>query len=203
MARQSPEIGPVVDVEHHLAAVRLGDADRLPLGSGSAVTGEMRAGDNDRAGRGDEGLVDVPLVQRHVGAVGAHEDHRRDAFGLDRKQNQRSEARGVRLHALDRHALAHELFADEGAHLLAADTGQQRRLQPKPRRADRDVGRAAADGLGEGCDVFQARPDLLAVEIDGRASDRDDVERAGGFIRWCDHSDLPLSLSPRLGRRRG
>ncbi len=31
MAGEAPEVRPVVDVEHDLAAVRLGDADRLAL----------------------------------------------------------------------------------------------------------------------------------------------------------------------------
>jgi hypothetical protein len=38
MAEKTPEIGAVIDVEHHLAAVRLGDADRLSLRSGGCFT---------------------------------------------------------------------------------------------------------------------------------------------------------------------
>ncbi len=61
MAGQAPEVRPVVDVEHDLAAVRLGDADRLALRGVGVGAREMRAGDDDRARRGDEGLVDVVL----------------------------------------------------------------------------------------------------------------------------------------------
>ena len=43
----------------------------------------------------DEGLVDVALVERHVGAVGAVEDHGRDALVLDRKQHQRRQPVGI------------------------------------------------------------------------------------------------------------
>ena len=51
-------------------------------------------------------------------------------------------------------------------------------LQAQPGGADGDIGRAAADRLGEGGDILQPGADLLAVEIDGRAADGDDVQRA-------------------------
>ena len=54
----------------------------------------------------------------------------------------------------------------------------KRRAQPKTRRADGDVGRAAADRFGEGRDVFEARADLLAIEVDRGTADGYDVERA-------------------------
>ena len=44
-------------------------------------------------------------------------------------------------------------------------------FRPEPRRADGDVGRAAADGLGEASDVLEPAADLLAVEIDRSAAD--------------------------------
>jgi len=52
----------------------------------------------------------------------------------------------------------------------------QCRFQPEPRRADRDIGRAAADGFRKGTDIFQPRTDLLTVKVDGRAADGDHVE---------------------------
>ena len=65
-------------------------------------------------------------------------------------------------------------------------------FQPEPRRADGDVGRAAADGLGEGRHVLQPPADLLAIEVDGGAADGDDVEGVAGWRR-------PM----RTGGRRG
>ena len=151
---------------------------------------EMRAGDDDGARGRDESLVHILFRQRHVGAVGAHEDHRRDAFVLDREQHQRRQPLLVGGDALDRHALAHQLLADEAAHLLVADAGEQRRAQAKPRGADRNVSRATTDRLGETRDIFEARADLLAVEVDRGAADGDDVERTRPRM-LCSHGILP------------
>ena len=85
---------------------------------------------------------------------------------------------------VDRDALAHQLLADEAAHLLVADAGEQRRAQAEPRGADGNVGRAAADRLGEGGDVLEPRADLLAVEVDRGAADGDDVERTLVCLRF-------------------
>ena len=90
VAGEPPEVRPVVDVEDDLAAVLLGEARSLssarprPLGFEKCVPVTTIG-----AAAGDEVFVDVALVERHVGAVGAIEDHRRDALGLDRKQHQR------------------------------------------------------------------------------------------------------------------
>ena len=54
-----------------------------------------------------------------------------------------------------------------------------RGLEAEARRADRDVGGAAADRLGEGAHVLQPAADLLAVEVDRGAPDGDDVKVLG------------------------
>ena len=121
--------------------------DRLALRGLGVVARKMRAGDDDGARRGDERLVDVVGFERHVGAVGAVEDHRRDAFLLHRQQHQRRQPVGIGDKAVDRNALAGKLLANEAAHLLVADARKQRRTQAEPGRADGDVGRTAADRL--------------------------------------------------------
>ena len=57
----------------------------------------------------------------------------------------------------------HELLFDHPRELLVADTRQERRTQAETRGADRDIGRAATDRLGERGDILQPRADLLAV----------------------------------------
>ena len=71
---------------------------------------------------------------------------------------------------------ADHLLADETAHRLVADAGDEAGPQAEPRRADGDVGGAAADGLGEGRHVLEPPADLLAVEIDRGPADGDDVQ---------------------------
>src|SRR5690606_21290107 len=53
-------------------------------------------------------------------------------------------------HAAGVDAFALQLFADEAAEVVGADPGQQRAAQAQPGRADRGVGGAASDVLGEG-----------------------------------------------------
>ncbi len=184
VAGKAPEVGAVVDVEHHLTAIGLGDADRLALGGIAVGFREMRAGNDDGARRADKVFVDVVFAERHVGTVGAHEDHWRDTLVLDRQQHQGGQPFLVGGDALYRDALAYQLFADEAAHLLVANAGEQRRAQAEPRGADRNVGRAAADRLGEGGDVFEARADLLAVKVDRCTANGDDVERTIVCLRF-------------------
>ena len=198
MTRQPPQVRPIVDVEHDLAAILLGDLDSLALRSFGIVAREMRAGDHDRACRLDEILVHIFRRQRHVGAVGAVEDHRRDAFILDRKQHQRRQPFRVGDDAAGRHALALHLFLDVAAHLLVADTRDDAGFEAEPRRADGDVRRAAADRFGEGADILQPRPNLLTVEVDGCTPYRYNVESSGRGhgpvppkIRHCGFIEAP------------
>src|SRR6266478_3963853 len=74
VSANSPQIGSIVDVEDYSASVRLGDLDRLVLRSRGRWNGEMGAGDQDRARRGDEAFVDVVLAQGTVCAVVPVED---------------------------------------------------------------------------------------------------------------------------------
>ena len=135
---------------------------------------------SDGARRGDEGLVDVVLAERHVGAVLAVEDQREGLLVLDRRGGPaRSAAPGrsrCRRSPRPRGASCSRMkrpICSSPTRVMSAG------LQAEPGRADGDVGRAAADRLGEGGDVLQARADLLAVEIDRGAADGDDVERFG------------------------
>ena len=176
MAREAPEIGPVVDIEYHFAAVLFRQPHRLLLRRVRIGAGEMRAGDDDGGGLGDEILVDVAFIERRVGAVGAVENQRKRPLVAHAEDDERGEARGIGAQAARVDALARELLADEAAHMLVADAADQRRPEAEPRRADGDVGGTAPDGLGETGHVLEPPADLLAVEIDRRAADGDDVE---------------------------
>ena len=179
MTGEAPEVRAVVHVEQNLAAGRLGDPHRLAARRLDAGRGEMRAGDHDRTRRSDEGRVDLVLDQAHIGAIGPIEDVRLVLVVAHAEQHQRRQPMRVGDHAIQRHALASELFADEAAHLLVADARDQPGLQSQARRADRHVGRAAAHRFGERADILKPPADLLAVEIHGRATDRDHVETVG------------------------
>src|SRR5215212_2892535 len=136
----------------------------------------MCARHDDGCGGGDEALVDVLFRERHVGAVVAVEDQRKGILVPHAEDHECGQTLLVSDNALCRDTFALHLLTDESAHGLVADAGDEAGFQPKPRRADGDVRRAAADGLGEGSHVFQAPAYLLAVEIDGRAADGDDIE---------------------------
>ena len=131
------------------------------------------------------GRIDVALVERAVGAIVAIEDEREGLFVADAEQDKRGQPDRIGPDAGDVDALARALLADEAAHVLVADPGDEAALQAEARRADRDVGRTAADRLGERRHVLQAAADLHAVEVDRRAADGDDVE-AGIGAPWRD-----------------
>ena len=130
-----------------------------------------------RAGRGDEGFVDVLLAQRHVGAVLAVKDQRKPMVVADAKEDKRGQPRGVGLDALHIDPLARKFLADEAAHVFVADPRDDRRFQPEPRRPRRDVGGRAADILAERPHILKPPADLHAIEIDRGPADGDDVER--------------------------
>ncbi len=192
MTGKAPEVRAIVDVESHPSPRGARDADRLLQRGRRTGLREMRAGHDDGAGRADEVGVDVGLGQAHVRAILAIEEKREGAVILDRQDGERGEPLPVDLDAIKRHALAGKLLADEAAELLVADPGDEPGLQPKPRRADRDIGRRAPDRLREARHILQARADLLPVEVDGRAPEGDDVEGRDRIIR------VALSHCPRL-----
>ena len=177
VAGDAPEVRAVVDVERRPRAVLAGEGQRLQHRRLGARVAEMGAGREHGAGLGDEALVDVVLGQPHVGAVLAVEDQREALVVADAEDDQRGQPLGVDLHPAGVDALAGQLLDDEAAHVLVADAGDHRGLQPQPRRAAGDVGRRAADVLREGAHVLQAPADLVAVEIDRRPADGDEVER--------------------------
>ena len=184
MARESPQIRSIIDIEDDLRAVSLGQRDRLRLRRRGGWLGEMGARHDDRAGASDQRFVDVALIQRHVCAVGPIEYRRRHPLGLHGEQHQAAQAVLVGVHPIDDDTLANQLFANETAHLFGADARDQRRPEPEPHSADGDVGGATAYGLGEACDVLEPAADLLAVKVNGRAADRDQIERlvSGGVF---------------------
>ena len=149
VAGDAPEVRAVVDVERGARAVLAGEGQRLQHRGLGARVAEVGAGGEHGAGLGDEALVDVVLGQPHVGAVLAVEDQREALVVADAEEDERGQPLGVDLHAAGVDALAGQLLDDEAAHVLVADAGDHRGLQPQPRRAAGDVGRRAADVLRE------------------------------------------------------
>ncbi len=126
MAGKPPEVRAIVDVEDHLRAIGLGDADRLLLRGFGVRLGKMRAGDEHGAGGLDEILAHVVFADRHVGAVFAVEDGREGLVVFNAEQHESREPRRIGLDSSRLHALAGQMFLDEGAHLLVADAGDDR-----------------------------------------------------------------------------
>ena len=197
VAGDAPEVRAVVDVERRPRAVLAGEGQRLQHRRLGARVAEMGPGGEHGAGLGDEALVDVGLGQPHVGAVLAVEDQREALVVADAEEHQRGQPLRVDLHAAGVDALAGQLLDDEPPHVLVADAGDHRRLQPQPRRAAGDVGRRAADVLGEGAHVLQASADLVAVEVHRRPADGDEVERLHRVFPFRSRCCAGRSGSPR------
>ena len=177
VAGDAPEVRAVVDVERRPRAVLAGEAQRLQHRRLGPRVAEMGAGGEHRPGLGDEALVDVGLGQPHVGAVLAIEDQREALVVADAEDDQRGQPLGIDLHSARVDPLPRQLLDDEPPHVLVADAGDNGAPQPEPRRAAGDVGRRATDVLREAPHVLQAPTDLVAVEVDRRPPDGDEVQR--------------------------
>ena len=59
----------------------------------------------------------------------------------DPEQHERRQPLLVRLDAADIDAFADQLLANEAAHVLITDAGNERRLETQPRSARRDISR--------------------------------------------------------------
>ena len=131
VAGEAPEVRAVVDVERGAGAAVAGERQRLQDRGLGAGVGEMGAGDDDGAGVGDERGVDVGFAEGHVGAVLAEEDHREVVLVADAEDDERGQPLGVGDDAADVDAFGDQGLADEAAHLLVADAGDQPRLRPR------------------------------------------------------------------------
>jgi hypothetical protein len=197
LAGQAPQHRAVVDVEGHPAAGRLDRLGRLQAGRVDAGLRQVGAVDQHRAGPGEPGLVDVAGLQRHVGAVLAIEDQRKGVAVADAQDDQGGQALGVGQHAGHVDALAGQLFADEAAHVVGADPGQQAGLQTQARAARGGVGRAAAQVLGERGHVLQPSADLLAVEVHAGTAHGDQIE-SFSVLRHASSTSLGAGFSPAI-----
>src|ERR1700733_15671706 len=187
MAGEPPQVRPVIDVEHDPTPRGAGDSHRLSLRGSGIGAREMRAAHQHSPGALDILRIDVALVERAIRAILAVEKEREGLFVADAEQHERGEADRIGPNASDVDALSRALLADESAHVLVADAGDEAAFQPQTRRADRDVGWATADRLGERGHVLQPAADLRAIKVDRRAADGDDVQagtkRHGGLTQ--------------------
>src|SRR3546814_2731029 len=89
----------------------------------------------------------------------------------DPEEHQRGQPLRIGRDARRGHALARQLLADEAAEVVCAHPRQQPGPQSEPGRADRGIGRAATDVLGERGHVLETPADLLAVQVDAGRSE--------------------------------
>ncbi len=188
VARDAPEVRPVVDVERCLQPPLARDPQRLQNRRLGARVAEMRPCGDDRARPADEVRVDVVFAQGHVGAVLAVEDQRKLLPVADAEDHERGQPLGVGPDAVRAHAVTPQLFQDEPPHMLVADTADQPGSQPQPRRPAGHVGRRAADILLERSHILQPAADLRSVKVDAGPADGDDIQGPGHRlplrIRW-------------------
>src|SRR5262249_23919119 len=104
-----------------------------------------------------------------VGIADAEDDQRRQPHRI-----------GLQRRGID--ALARELLAHEAAHMLVADAAEEGGAKPEAGAADGGVRGTPADIFGEAPHVLQPPAPLLAVEVDGDATDGDEVEARLGHI---------------------
>ena len=178
LSSESPQDRAVVDVEHRAHAVAAGVIERAAAGAVHLFGGEVRAGNQQCFGRGNVRLVEVRFVHCHVGTVFAVENQREGVAVLEAEQHERGQALMIDAYVADVATFLGERFGEEAPRMVVADAREHRRGEPKPRAAERDIGRRAAEILRKARYVFESRTNLLCVEIHPEAAEADDVEAA-------------------------
>ena len=177
-AGEAPQHRAVIDVERDARALLFRHAHRSATGFIRLRLRQVGARDQQSVGRADEGRIEILLRNRHVGAVVAVEHQREGIAVADAEEYQGGKFFRVGDDMAHIHAFGGKKFAHETAVVFIANAGEHGRLQPEARDADRGVGRRAAHVFVEGQHVFEAAADLLAVEVDRRAANADDIELA-------------------------
>ena len=123
LARQPPEHRPVIDVQNraHLVAARI--LERQPAHLVHLPGGEMRARDQQRTARGDEGLLEIADLQGHVRAVLPVEDQREAFPILEPEQNQRRQPLRIPYHMAHIAPLPGQRLGQKTPHMILAHPG--------------------------------------------------------------------------------
>jgi hypothetical protein len=124
---QSPQHRPIVHVEYHPAPGCLDPPRSTQARCEHAGRRQVCAVDQHGLRRGEQRMIEIELVERHVGAVFAIEDERKGFAIANSEHDQGGQALGIGVHAPHIHALAHEFFANESPHVIGADTSQESR----------------------------------------------------------------------------
>ncbi len=176
MSRNPPQIGAIVDVQGGFASMFTSQPHGLQDSRFSRGMRQVRAGCDKRPCLTDECLVYILLGECHVGAVLAIENQREMLFVSNPEKNESRQPLAVRDHPTDIDSFPDEFLTDETAHMFVTDPRDDRAFQSETRRAARNVCRTAANVFPERSHVFQAPPDLRAIQINAGATDRDYVK---------------------------
>ena len=95
---QAPQHRAVIDVEHAYHAVAGGVFQSLLRCGAGAGCGQVCAGDGQCAAAGDKALMNGIRINRHIGAVLAHEQQRKGVAVFEAQEHQRGQALRVDLH---------------------------------------------------------------------------------------------------------
>ena len=165
MTGQPPQIGAVINIQRGFGTVFARQRQRFQYRRFGVAMAQMGAGGGDTARLGDEGGVDVIFAQRHVSAVFPVKDQRKLMLIANAQDHQRRQPRRISGKAAHIDAFAHQLFADEAAHMLIANPADQRRAQPQPRGSGSDIGGGATDVFLERRHILQPPADLRAIKV--------------------------------------
>ena len=155
----------------------MGNIDGFPARRKDCVRGQMSAVYEDGRCRADQFLIDVLGLERHVSAILSVEEQGKVFSIPDAKDRKRREAMRVRMNGACVYALANELLRYEAAHVIGPDARQKGRPKAEASKADSRVCGATAYVLRERRHILETPADLLAVQVNARAADRNEVQR--------------------------
>ena len=142
---------------------------------------KVRACDQERATRSNEGFVKIGNVQRHVRTVLPVKHQRKGIPILKPKQNESRQPIGIFDHVANVAPLLCQRLRQGTAHVIVANPGKHSGPQSKSRRICRDIARRTPKILRKRARILKPRTDLLRIKVDRKSSKTDHVKVASGF----------------------
>jgi hypothetical protein len=141
----------------------------------------VRARDQKRTARSNEGFVEIGEIQCHIRAILPIKYQRKCLPVLEPQQNESGQSIRILHHMAHIASLVGQSVCEGPAHVVVTHPGEHRRLQSKPRRVRRNVARRTPKILGKAGRILQPRPDLLCVKVNGKSSKTYHIKLTSGL----------------------
>ena len=154
-----------------------GDSNRLSRSRIQIRPRKMSAGHQQNFGRTDEVVINIVFRQSQIGGILVVEDSRKVVTFPDGQRDQAREPAGIKPHGPHVDVLPEKRLPHKPSQRIISHASDHRRPNAQARRANTDVAGASADIHLKRLHRLQRRTDLLAIKIDARATNADQIQR--------------------------